>query len=466
MSAPEALVGQTLLGKLKVVRLLGQGGMGAVYEVEHLITRHHRALKVMHGHFSASSETIARFIREAGVAGTLKTPHVVETYDAGQLEDGAPYVLMELLTGQTFGGLLESVHGGGPLLTPSRVVGIVCQVLEGLAVAHEAGIVHRDIKPDNIFVSEGERGDERVRILDFGISKFSPGIEGGAFEGTLTADHTVMGTPYYMSPEQVRGARLVDSRSDLYSVGVMLYEGLSGRRPFEAMNMASLAIKIHAGDKASLETIAPHLAPGLARIVERAMRVEPERRYESARALLEALVPYAESHYTAGLQTLRSAPSEGPVPMVQTTARKVDETAHTLMATNVAAPTSSRVPPWVLAAGAAAIALVLGLGLMALGAGGGPDTSAAAEAPVAEPPPAPPSPMVEVEPPPPPTAPEAPAPTPEAAVAEAPALEPAVRARRRAPRDEGPREEPGAEERPAGEGPRGRGTKLIREGIY
>jgi serine/threonine-protein kinase len=339
------LTGQTLMGKLQVIRLLGEGGMGAVYEVEHLITRHHRALKVMHQSYSASTETVARFIREAGVAGTLKTPHVVETYDAGQLEDGSPYVLMELLHGHTFAALVDD----GPRLSPGRVVGIVCQVLEGLAVAHDAGIVHRDIKPDNVFVSEDDRGRERVRILDFGISKFADtgrnSFSGAGFDGTLTSDHTVMGTPYYMSPEQATGAKLVDERSDLYSIGVMLYEGLAGERPFDAQNMAQLVIKIHAGEYKQLREAAPHVSPELATLVEGAMHRDAAQRPASARTLLAALLPHAESNYTSSLQTLRQVPSEGPIapmaaPLPSKPPRAVDAAARTMSATEV--PTAPR----------------------------------------------------------------------------------------------------------------------------
>ena len=341
------------MGKLHVLRLLGEGGMGAVYEVEHLITRHHRALKVMHQSYSASTETVARFIREAGVAGTLKTPHVVETYDAGQLEDGSPYVLMELLQGHTFAALVDD----GPRLSAGRVVGIVCQVLEGLAVAHDAGIVHRDIKPDNIFVSEDDRGRERVRILDFGISKFADternSFTGAGFEGTLTSDHTVMGTPYYMSPEQATGAKLVDERSDLYSIGVMLYEGLAGERPFDAQNMAQLVIKIHAGEYKRLIEVAPHVSPELAALVERAMHHHASQRFASARELLAALLPHAESNYTSSLQTLRQVPSEGPIapmaaPLPSKPPKAVDAAARTLSATEVP-PRRSYLIPLVIA---------------------------------------------------------------------------------------------------------------------
>ncbi len=294
------LTGRVLMNKLRVERLLGEGGMGAVYEVEHLITRHHRAIKVMHSKLATNAETIARFIREAGVAGTLRTPYVVETFDAGQLDDGSPYVLMELLEGKPLAAVFDAVQP----VTAGRLVGLICQVLEGLAVAHRAGIVHRDIKPDNVFVGMDERGLERVRILDFGISKFTQGVPD--YQGTLTSEGAMMGTPYYMSPEQALGVKDIDARSDLYSVGVMLYEGLARRRPYEGQTLAALVLKIHHGDHERIGDVVPSLPKGLADAVEKAMSVDAARRFSSAEEMLAALVPHSDSQFVTSLQTLRN----------------------------------------------------------------------------------------------------------------------------------------------------------------
>jgi serine/threonine-protein kinase len=355
MNAPAAQnedrSGTVLLGKLKVLRLLGQGGMGQVYEVEHLITRHRRALKIMHARYASSNETIARFIREAGVAGTLKTPHVVETYDAGQLEDGSPYVLMELLRGEPLADLLDTP---GPVPT-GRLVGIVCQMLEGLLVAHEAGIVHRDVKPDNVFIAKDERGTERVRLLDFGISKFTQGTQD--YAGTLTSDGAMMGTPFYMSPEQASGARAVDERSDLYSVGVILYEGLAKKRPYDAVSLPALVIKIHSGDHVPLKEVAPDVQGPLADVVERAMHVNPKLRYESARDLLSALVPFADSTYVASIHTMKEvvAPTDltlaAPTTAVKQSALKVGQSSRP--------PPPIPRPPWVMPTAVAAVVTAL-----------------------------------------------------------------------------------------------------------
>ncbi|MFO0681085.1 MAG: serine/threonine-protein kinase [Sandaracinus sp.] len=433
--ATEDRTGSVLLGKLKVLRLLGQGGMGQVYEVEHLITRHRRALKIMHARYATSSESVARFIREAGVAGKLRTPHVVETYDAGQLEDGSPYVMMELLRGEALSALFET-----PAPIPSgRLVGIVCQMLEGLLVAHEAGIIHRDVKPDNVFVSRDERQTERVRLLDFGISKFT--TDTADYAGTLTSDGAMMGTPFYMSPEQASGARTVDERSDLYSVGVILYEGLARKRPYDAVSLPALVIKIHSGEHVPLGEVAPDLPPGLADVVERAMQVDASLRYASARELLSALVPYADSTYVASLHTMKEVASAATMSAPGTAVKQ--SAVHTAAPPKKAEPSAPR-PAWVMPTAVAAVVTALVIAAaFAVGRASGPGTGEGATAPgptVAAPPPSAPAPppTVAIAPPP-----SAPAPPPSAsAVPAAPPVAPPSTAAHRPPSSRGSHVEP------------------------
>ncbi|MBX3250050.1 MAG: serine/threonine protein kinase [Myxococcales bacterium] len=273
--------GATLLdGKLEIVRLLGAGGMGAVYEVVHQITRHHRALKVLHPSFAKNREVAARFMREASVAGTLRTPYVVETFDAGLLADGSPYVLMERLEGEALSDALASGLGAGD------VARIGVEVCAGLEAAHAAGIVHRDLKPDNIFLATTPGGGRHVKLLDFGISKFTKEQD---FHGTLTQDGAMMGTPLYMSPEQASGDKDIDGRSDVYSLGVVLYEALSGAPPFEAESFPALVVRIYEGRFEPLTRRVPGIDPTLAAVVERAMARDREARFPTATALRAAL---------------------------------------------------------------------------------------------------------------------------------------------------------------------------------
>ena len=279
MSTKTSLVGATLLGKLQVIRIVGEGGMGIVYEVEHLITKHRRALKVLHPEFAKNRDVVERFVREAGVAGTLRSPFVVETYDAGQLEDGSPYVVMELLDGVPLSSLLERFSK----LSVPVAASVIAQVCDGVAVAHRAGIVHRDLKPENIFIVRAGEGNESVKILDFGISKFAGG------DKQLTTAGTTMGTPAYMPSEQLQGLPDVDGRADIYALGVILYEALSGKRPFEADNYVTLALRVYQGEHDHLSTVEPTLDREIVAIVERAIATEKEHRFRSAEELADAL---------------------------------------------------------------------------------------------------------------------------------------------------------------------------------
>jgi serine/threonine protein kinase len=272
--------GAVVAGKFRVVRTLGAGGMGKVYEVEHELTRHRRALKVLHP--GASANVIERFLRETTAAARIGNAHVAETFDAGRLESGEPYLLMELLDGET----LESrLLRAGPI-PPGELADLIYQACEGIQAVHEAGIVHRDLKPDNLFVTSRD-GQPFVKIIDFGISKFDEGRTGAP---GITKDGAAMGTPYYMSPEQVRGAA-TDARTDVYALGVILYECACGRRPFEAPYIEQLAVLIHQGKPIPLEQASSSSRP-FCDVVRTAMAVEPFRRFESARALGDALAPF------------------------------------------------------------------------------------------------------------------------------------------------------------------------------
>jgi eukaryotic-like serine/threonine-protein kinase len=297
--------GSVIAGKFRVVRPLGVGGMGKVYEVEHELTRHRRALKVLHA--GSGTDVVERFVREASAAARIGNPHVAQTFDAGRLEGGEPYLLMELLDGET---LEARLHRAGPI-DPGELSALIHQACEGIQAAHEAGIIHRDLKPDNIFVEVREEGPF-VKILDFGISKFDPGQTGAP---GITRDGSVMGTPYYMAPEQVRGASSIDARTDVYALGVILYECACGKRPFDATSVEHLAVLIHQGRAVPLVERAPSLPRTFCEIVARAMATDPRDRFESARALADALAPLRRHviRSDAGDRATSTSPSAQPV---------------------------------------------------------------------------------------------------------------------------------------------------------
>jgi serine/threonine-protein kinase len=265
--------------RLKVIRSLGEGGMGSVFEVEHLVTKHRRALKILRPELAQRPALRERFLREASAAGRIGSPHIVETFDTGELDSGEPYLLMELLQGRSLGAWLKS-DGKLRLMV---AVELAIQACEGLEAAHQAGIVHRDIKPDNLFVT----GDPPfVKVLDFGISKFDPAR---TYESALTVEGTPLGTPFYMPPEQVRGGLTSTPQSDIYSLGVVLYECVTGKRPFEAASLPELGVRIHQGRYKPASELVPDLPKRLDALLARALAPKPERRHPSARALAEDL---------------------------------------------------------------------------------------------------------------------------------------------------------------------------------
>ena len=276
--------GQIYAGRYRVVRKLGDGAMGAVYEAENVLIRRHVAIKVLHPHVAERHDALRRFEREAQAAGRIGSPHIVEVLDMGELEGGARFLVMELLEGET---LQERIRAADRL-APEEAARLVLQLLAGLGAAHAADIVHRDLKPANVFLVANRTGGEFVKILDFGVSKFSAsGDDMGATGGGL-----VLGTPFYMSPEQAKGARHIDHRSDLYAVGVILYECVTGKVPFEAETLNELIFRIVLEAPPPVESLVPDLDPGFAAILHKAMHREIGERYQTAREMHEALASW------------------------------------------------------------------------------------------------------------------------------------------------------------------------------
>jgi eukaryotic-like serine/threonine-protein kinase len=272
--------GDIIDGKYRIVRLLGEGGMGAVYEGDN--TRIHRrvAIKVLHASVAAKADVVQRFEREAQAAGRIGSEHIVEVLDLGNLPSGERFMVMEFLDGESLGQRIKKRKR----LAPTEIAPVLHGVLEGLAAAHDAGIVHRDLKPDNVYLVNTKNQRSFVKVLDFGVSKFS------ALDNDMSMTKTgaVMGTPYYMSPEQARGGK-IDHRSDLYSVGVVIYQAVTGRLPFQAETFNELVFKIALESPEPAQVVVPNLDPAFAQIIEKAMVRDVNLRFQTAREFQAAI---------------------------------------------------------------------------------------------------------------------------------------------------------------------------------
>jgi serine/threonine protein kinase len=286
-SARRSLVGQTIDGKYKVRGVIGEGGMGAVFEAEHIAIGRIVAMKVLHPAQATKKVAVKRFHQEARAAGGIGHPNICEVFDFGTLSDGSPYLVMERLKGETLAARIAT-EGGLPFID---VIETVMQVLSGLSAAHERGILHRDIKPENVFLAERPGYPTIAKLLDFGVSKFVSGAPAGDWddETDLTKTGMVMGTPYYMSPEQARGDRNLDGRVDLYACGVLLYEALTGQRPFVAKNYNSLLVLILQGNAKPPRALRASIPVDLERVVQKAMARNREDRFQIAAEFLQAL---------------------------------------------------------------------------------------------------------------------------------------------------------------------------------
>jgi serine/threonine protein kinase len=276
------LIGRTVGGRYIIKGVLGEGGMGTVYEAEHLGLGRAVAVKVLNPSQAKKRVAVKRFQQEARAAGAIGHPNICEVYDLGLLDDGSPYLVMEKLIGTTLADRI-SREGGLPF---DEIADVMIQVLSGLIAAHDKGIVHRDIKPENIFLARRVGCPPIVKILDFGVSKMMPQFQGGDEQLDLTRTGMVMGTPYYMSPEQARGERNLDGRVDVYACGVMMYEAIVGKRPFLAPNYNALLLSIINTTPKPIREVRPATPPALQAIVAHSMAKARDDRYPSANAVL------------------------------------------------------------------------------------------------------------------------------------------------------------------------------------
>ncbi|HZF52135.1 MAG TPA: protein kinase [Polyangiaceae bacterium] len=300
--------GTVIESKYRIVRLLGQGGMGAVYEGENTRISRRVAIKVLHTSLAAKETLVRRFEQEAKAAGLIGSEHIVEVLDIGSLPSGELFMVMEFLEGEDLGSRIKKLRR----LKPHDAANIVHQLLEGLTAAHKAGIIHRDLKPENVFLLTSWAGRrDFVKVLDFGVSKFST-LSGESM--SMTSTGAVVGTPYYLSPEQARGLKNIDARSDLYSVGVVLYQAVTGRLPFNAETFNELVFKIALEEPEPAEIVVPNLDRSFAAIISRAMVRDVNGRFQSAREFQEALEQWMAMNPSAdGARARATAAAAAPV---------------------------------------------------------------------------------------------------------------------------------------------------------
>jgi serine/threonine-protein kinase len=315
--------GTLLAGKYRIEKVLGEGGMGVVVAARHVDLDQRVAIKFLLPHALADETVVARFAREARAAAKIQSPHVAKVMDVGRLDDGSPYMVMEYLEGED----LESRLQRDKTIPVSEAVGIMLQACEAMAEAHAAGIIHRDLKPANLFLARTPGRKSVVKVLDFGISKIAN--DSGK---PVTQTASLLGTPYYMSPEQLRSVKTLDARSDIWAMGVILYELLGGSVPFLADTMPGVVAMILQNDPPPLAELCPTCPKDLVAVIAKCMKSDPSQRFSDVGELARALAPFgdaaAQGSVDATTRALGAAASMSPESMRKFTSAPTIDTGR------------------------------------------------------------------------------------------------------------------------------------------
>ncbi|MCC7536850.1 MAG: protein kinase [Deltaproteobacteria bacterium] len=302
---PEERVGSVINERYRLDRILGKGGMGVVFAGTHTWTNRAIAVKLLLPQYAEDSAMLQRFFQEARAAAALEHPHVIDVLDMGEDDEGMAFIVLEYLDGEPLSALLKRERA----IDYGTLLEIVLPVLDALAEAHARGILHRDLKPDNVFVAKGLRGRKVPKLLDFGIAKL---LES---QSMATGTGSVLGTPHFMAPEQARGDKDLDGRADVWSMGVVCYQALAGKLPFNAETPTTVLVKIMTEPAPPLRDIAPDVHPAIAAVVDRALAPSRDDRIGSMAALMTALIDAARD---AGIELdarlLEYRDREAPVP--------------------------------------------------------------------------------------------------------------------------------------------------------
>ncbi|MBI2898371.1 MAG: serine/threonine protein kinase [Deltaproteobacteria bacterium] len=345
--------GEVLEGKYRLIRRIGAGGMGSVYLAEHVGIGKRVAVKVLHGEHASNDEAVRRFHQEARAAAAAGHRGIVDVHDIGVTGDGEPYLVMELLDGESLGTLLVREK---PIPVRSAV-DIALGALSALAAAHRRGVVHRDIKPDNIFLERTISDLPSVKLLDFGVSKMT---QPGSL--TTTRSGVALGTPHYMAPEQARGEVDLDARVDVYAMGVILYEALTAALPFDAPNCNAVMVRVMTDAPRPPRELRPDLPERLEEVILRAMAKDPANRFRRAEEMIEALLELTEADGADSRARLLylGPPAAADEPEAPAPAPAHPSTPQT-WTTDVPGVTTARSRGLVIAGGGAALLLLAGI---------------------------------------------------------------------------------------------------------